>query len=54
MMLVEGDCEGRVRLTGGERRDFRIIVKVEGVGGGWELGSRRRMGWEVRGRVYCE
>lgn len=52
MMLVEGDCEGRVRLMGGERRDLRVMVRVAGVLGGREVGSRRRMGWEVRGRVY--
>lgn len=51
-MLVDGDCEGIVRLMGGERKDLRVMVMVLLVGGGWAVGSRRRMGWEVRGRVY--
>jgi len=34
MMLVDGDCEGSVRLRGGERRDLRVMVMVLEVVGG--------------------
>ena len=54
MILVMSDWEGRVSDRGGLRRDFRVTVMLVG---GEEVdveASRRRMGLEVRGRVYWE
>lgn len=52
MMLVESDWEGRVSERGGLRRDFRVTVMLLGGEDVDVEASRRRIGFEVRGRVY--
>lgn len=52
-MLVAEDCEERDRESGGFRRDLRVIFN-EGVEPGLEtVGSGFRIGFCIRGRVYC-